>query len=515
MKKTLVLLLLVVFLVPSVSHGQTAKLVVQRISFDFIDADIRNVLRVLSEVGGRNIVVAEDVKGKVTMKLENVPLDEAFDVILKNNDLAKVEEENVIRIVTLKKLNEEKDRDSKQRLDFLKEKEARDKAEEEFVTETVFINYADVSDVAKMIKGEAVPNSLPTTSSPIPGVSPTPPPTTPASGTAGQASKGLLTPNGIVTVVPWNNALIIRDRKDVVATIVKLIKDHDVAPVQVQIEARIVQATSSFSKELGIAWGMNAGRQLLGQPANVSGAQTVTTSSSSSSSSSSSGSSITATPDVGNYGTRAGAIAFPYILNLPAPDVAAGGGGAMGLYLGGVNSSFQLDLVLSALEANGKGKIISNPKVITSDNRPAKVSQGTQIPYQTSSGNLGTNIQFISADLSLEVTPHVTKDGNIRLTVVAKKDDPDFDPRFTAGTPGISTNEASSEMLIKDGQTVVIGGIYEVSKTDNENGIPVLKDIPLLGWLFKNNVKQDNKSELLIFVTPTILQNLYAEQREK
>ena len=189
-------------------------------------------------------------------------------------------------------------------------------------------------------------------------------------------------------------------------------------------------------------------------------------------------------------------------------------GGALGLFLGGVNDSFQLDVVLSALEANGKGKIISNPKVITSDNRPAKVSQGTQIPYQTSSGTLGTNIQFISADLSLEVTPHVTKDGNIRLTIVAKKDDPDFDPRFTAGTPGISTNEASSEMLIKDGQTVVIGGIYMVSKTDNENGIPLLKDIPLLGWLFKNNVKQENKNELLIFVTPTIIQNLYAEQRD-
>jgi len=489
MKKALVLLLLVVFLVPSVTIGQTARQAMQRVSFDFIDADIRNVLRVLSEVGARNIVVAEDVKGKVTIKLENVPLDEAFDVILKNNDLAKIEEENVIRIVTIKKLNEEKDRDTKQRLDFLKEKEAKDKAEEEFVTDTVFVNYADVSDVAKMIKGEAVPNSLPSTSTPIPGASPTPAPT-PAAGAAGAAgSKGLLTPNGVVTVVPWNNALIIRDRKDTVATVVKLIKDHDVPPVQVQIEARIVQATSSFSKELGIAWGMNAGRQLFGQPANVSGQQTVTTSSLNTSSSSSATSSITATPVVGNYGIRGGVTAFPYIVNLQAPDVGSGSGGAMGLFLGGVNDSFQLDLVLSALEANGKGKIISNPKVITSDNRPAKVATGTQIPYQSSSGNLGTNIQFISADLSLEVTPHVTKDGNVRLTIIAKKDDPDFDPRFIAGTPGISTNEASSEMLIKDGQTVVIGGIYQVTKTDNENGIPLLKDIPLLGWLFQNNVR--------------------------
>ncbi len=155
MKKALVLLLLVVFLVPSVSIGQAVKQATQRVSFDFIDADIRNVLRVLSELGTKNIVVAEDVKGKVTIKLENVPLEEAFDVILKNNDLARIEEENVTRIVTVKKLNDERDRETKQRLDFLKEKEAKDKAEEEFVTETVFVNYADVADVAKMIKGES------------------------------------------------------------------------------------------------------------------------------------------------------------------------------------------------------------------------------------------------------------------------------------------------------------------------------------------------------------------------
>ncbi len=510
MKKALVLLLLVVFLVPSVSIGQSAKQATQRISFDFIDADIRNVLRVLSEVGTKNIIVAEDVKGKVTIKLENVPLEEAFDVILKSNDLAKVEEENVIRIVTVKKLNEERDRETKQRLEFLKAREARDKAEEEFITETVFVNYADVADVAKMIRGENVSTSLPGTSNPIPGASP--PPAAPASAASSAASKGLLTPNGVITVVAWNSALIIRDRKDTVAAVVKLVKEHDVPPVQVQIEARIVQATSTFSKELGVQWGMNAGGSLFGKPLNVSGQQTVTTGTSSSSSGTSS---ITATPTVGNYGIRGGTIAFPYAVNLQAPDVAAGSGGALGLFLGGVNDSFQLDVVLSALEATGKGKIISNPKVITSENRPAKISQGTQIPYQSSSGNLGTNIQFISADLSLEVTPHVVKDGNIRLTITAKKDQPNFDPRFTTGAPGIDTREASTELLIKDGQTVVIGGIYEVTKNENENGIPLLKNIPLLGWLFKNNVKVENKNELLIFVTPSILKNLYAEQRDK
>jgi type IV pilus assembly protein PilQ len=506
MKKVLILLILASFVIPCASSAQLARQTTQqRISFDFIDADVRNVLRVLSEVGKKNIIVAEDVKGKVTIKLEDVPLDEAFDVIMRNNDLAKIEEENVVRVVTIKKLNEERERETKQRLEFLKEKEAKDKSEEEFVTETVFVNYADVSDVAKMIRGET-PSKTAATPGANAGAT-----STPAATTTVQKTKGLLSPTGIVTEVPWNSALIIRDRKETAASIVKLVREHDVPPVQVQIEARIVQATSTFSKELGVQWGMNAGGTAFGgRSINVSGQQTVT-----SSSSSSSGSSTSATADTGNYGIRSGATVFPYAVNLAAPSVGAGSGGALGLFIGGLNDSFQLDVVLSALEANGKGRIISNPKVITSENRLAKVSQGTQIPYQSSSGNLGTNIQFVPADLSLEVTPHVAKDGNIRLTIVAKKDQPNFDARFTTGTPGIDTREASTELLVRDGQTVVIGGIYEVTKNENENGIPFLKNIPLLGWLFKNNVKNENKSELLIFVTPTILRNLYSEQRDK
>ena len=463
MKRILILLLFAIFLLPCrpcLAQLAREQISSQRISFDFIDADVRNVLRVLSEVGKKNIVIADDVKGKVTIKLDNIPLDEAFDVIMRNNDLAKIEEENVVRIVTIKKLNEEKERAAKQRLDFLKEKEAKDKSEEEFVTETVFVNYADVADVARMIKGESPVQ--PAAAGSTPGTTPAPPAATPTA----EKTKGLLSPNGVVTVVPWNSALIIRDRKDTAESIVKLIKEHDVPPVQIQIEARIVQATSSFSKELGVQWGINAG----GNRINVSGQQAVSPN-------------PTSTPvaTTGTYATRNGQAVFPYAVNLAAPDVGAGSGGALGLFLGGLNDSFQLDVVLSALEANGKGKIISNPKVITSDNRVAKVSQGTQIPYQSSSSNLGTSIQFVSADLSLEVTPHVTKDGNIRLTIDAKKDQPDFDPRFTTGAPGIDTREASTEMLIRDGQTVVIGGIYEVTNTDNKNGIPVLQGHPPFG----------------------------------
>jgi len=171
----------------------------------------------------------------------------------------------------------------------------------------------------------------------------------------------------------------------------------------------------------------------------------------------------------------------------------------------------QLDLILSALESQSKGKIISNPKVITSDNHVARVTQGTEIPYQSSSAQLGTNIMFKLAVLELEVTPHVTRDGNIRMIIRAKNDQPDFNPAFPV--PAVDKKEAVSELLVRDGETVVMGGIYIATQTTDTEGIPVLKDIPFLGWLFKHQGKVDNKQELLIFVTPTLLKNVYAEQR--
>ncbi len=184
----------------------------------------------------------------------------------------------------------------------------------------------------------------------------------------------------------------------------------------------------------------------------------------------------------------------------------------MGIYVGSLTDSLQLDMVLSALEAQGRGKVISNPKVVTSENRVARITQGTEIPYQSSSAQLGTNIMFKLAVLELEVTPHLIKDGNIRLTIRAKKDEPNFDSRFPV--PAVTKREAVTELLVRDGETVVLGGIYEVTQQDTTSGLPVLKDIPLLGWLFKHTAKTDNKTELLIFITPTLLKNLYAKAGE-
>jgi len=468
MRRKFLLYLILLLIGPAVAFGQVSKqAAIPKISFDFLDADLKNVLRVLSEVSKKNIVIAEDVKGKVTIKLDNVSFDEALDAILKNYELAKIEDENILRIVPSKKYYDERDRDRKDRVEFLKEKEARQKLEEEFITETVFINYADAQDVEKMIRGEESKD---------------------------KKIKGLLSANGAVTMVKWTNALIIKDTRDNVQEITKRIKEHDVPPAQIQIEARIVQASTDFSKELGIQWGGSYKTRVRGRDVELGGMKQVTDTS--------------VTAATGNSGIRDTTVAFPYNLNLPAA-MGAGGAGGLGIFIGALGDSLLLDVQLSALESSGKGKIVSNPKVITSDNQPAKISQGQQIPYQIQTQN-GPQTEFKDAVLSLEVTPHVTKDGNIRLKIKATKDRPI--QILGSPIPGIDKKEAVSEVLIKDGDTAVLGGIYEAEDSDGDNGLPFLKNLPLLGWLFKSETKTNVKRELLIFITPVVLKNQYRQE---
>jgi type II secretory pathway component HofQ len=278
MRRKFLLYLIILLIGPAVAFGQVSKqaAAIPKISFDFLDADLKNVLRVLSEVSKKNIVIAEDVKGKVTIKLDNVSFDEALDAILKNYELAKIEDENILRIVPSKKYYDERDR-----VEFLKEKEARQKLEEEFITETVFINYADAQDVEKMIRGEESKD---------------------------KKIRGLLSANGAVTMVKWTNALIIKDTRDNVQEITKRIKEHDVPPIQIQIEARIVQASTDFSKELGIQWGGSYQTRVGGRNVDLSGMKQVTGTSAQTE--------YTAATE--NLGIRNNTVAFPYNLNLPA-----------------------------------------------------------------------------------------------------------------------------------------------------------------------------------------------------
>ena len=467
MRKNIIVLLLMVLMVPSLSYGQLSRKPATKVSFDFMDADIRNVLRVLTDVSGKNIVISDDVKGKITIKLDNVSWDEALEMVIKNNDLAKIEEDNIIRVVSAKKFGEERERDRKERLEFLREKEQKQKLEEDFVQETVFINYVDVAEMDRVIRGDE-----------------------------SKKIKGLLSANGTVTLVKWTNSLIVKDTRENLEEIKKRVKEHDIKPAQVQIEARIVQASSTFVRELGVQWGARWAGSVGGKDVELTGGKTATGTGS-----------TTASSTVGQVGVRDGTGLFPYNVNMPAA-VAAGSGGVMGVFIGSATDSLQLDVQLSALESDGKLKIISHPKVITSDNKPAKISQGKQIPYATVSQN-GTQTQFADAFLGLEVTPQVTKDGNVRLKIKATKDSADLIGITLAG-PTIDKREATTEVIIKDGETAVIGGIYESTDNWTDDGVPYLRKIPLLRWLFNKEYKKHEKAELLFFVTPTILKNVYA-----
>jgi type IV pilus assembly protein PilQ len=465
-------------MMPLLVFGQVLKPPTSKVSFDFMDADVRNVLRVLSDVSKKNIVISEDVKGRVTIKLENVTYDEALDVILQGSDLARIDEGNVIRVVTAKRFYDERDRYRKDRAEILKEKDTKQKLEEEFVTENLFLNYLDATDVGVMLRG-------------MPGM---------PGAAAGTNTRGLLTPNGAVSVVKWTNAIILKDTRDNVEDLIKRIKDMDIPPAQVQIEARIVQATTNFSRDLGIQWGADYRTRVGGSNTELTGLRNAGTAGTPADSSA-----TTYNSPTGSLGMRNSTVAFPYNLNLPATP-AVGTPGGLGIFIGGLTDSLLLDTQLSALEAQGKGKIISCPKIITSHNQTAKISQGTQIPYQTISQNY-TTIEFKDAVLSLEVTPIVAKDGNIRLKIRATKDKPTVIAGATV--PGIDKKEAVSEVLIRDGETVVLGGIYESEDDSSESGLPGLKNIPLLGWLFKSSDVTKTKAELLIFITPTIIKNLY------
>ncbi len=478
-----VLFFLIILFIPLLCFSQSGKKAA-KVSFDFMDADVRNVVRILAEVASKNIVISDAVKGKITIKLDDVYWDEALDIVTATAGLRKVEADSIIQIVTAKEFEDDSKRRVGEREAFRKDRLERQKAGEEFVTETVYLNYVSPADMEKMLRG----GFLPAAGAPV---------------TAAQATKGFVSEYGTITQVQWNNALIIKDTKENVANMIRIVREHDRKPNQIQIDCKIVQATTNFSRELGIQWGINSTQtsNILGnKEVTVSGGRYATTVSDTSTT-------VASTVDLLGYRTGSGN-PIPYNLNLPAA-VGAGSGGTLGFYIGSATDSFQLDVQLSALEDEGKGRILSNPKVITSNNKKAIIQQGKSIPYKTYS-NSGTQTQFAEAVLGLEVTPSVTKDGFIRLEVLAKKDQADF-VNTSEGVPTIDKKQASTLLYVRDGETAVIGGIYEREEGSSENGIPGLKNIPLLGWLFKKQKNLDNRTELLIFITPRVVKNVYNE----
>lgn len=427
-----------------------------KIDIDMVDANITDIFRLIAEVSNFNIIASDDVKGTITLRLKSVPWDQAFDIILKSKNLGISRIGNVIRVAPLDILRKEKEA-------LLASKKAQEKMEP-LEIRFVPVNFSTASELESHVKG-------------------------------------VLTDRGSVSSEKRTNTLIIKDVKKGIADAESVIKNLDNAIPQVQIEARIVEAQSSFSRDLGIQWGIDANLNSDSSSKQVFG-------------SSSQNGQTPATPNA-QYGVTTDTLsanntvksqwpfqagATNYAVNLPAASTL----GALGFVVGrsGTNP-FILDLRLSAGEKAGRLKTISRPRVTTLDNKEAKIQQGESIPFETTSST-GTSVSFIDANLSLTVTPHITPDGSVLMMIKASRNSIGTF-RTSSGVPSINKKEASTEVLVLDGETTVIGGIIISETNDAESGIPYLKEIPLIGWIFKNKSIMDNQTELLIFITPTII----------
>jgi type IV pilus assembly protein PilQ len=413
----------------------------RKISLDLQDADLVNVMRLFAEVANLNIILAPDVKGRVTVRMVNIPWDQAMDIILKMNGLGYLLEDNVLRIASVGALTKEAEDESRS-------KEAKKKAED-LITRIVPINYSTAAVIEGTIKKS-------------------------------------LSPRGETVTDARTNTLIVKDIARNVDEVVSLIKLLDKPIPQIMIEARIVQANTNFSKQVGVQWGGKFTADAAhGNPTGLVFPNSITATG---------GPTMGATPS-GNGN---------FLVNMPAAAGAGTGGGAIGLTFGSINKALNLDLVLSALESTGEGKVISSPRVSALDNKEAKIEQGVSIPFSTTSAS-GTQIQFIDAKLSLVVTPHATPDNKIFLKIQATKNAPDTSLLGASGQPSIAKAEATTEILLADGETAVIGGILITEKNASYTKVPFFGDIPLIGWLFKTKTNTETKQELLIFVTPRLV----------
>jgi len=428
----------------------------QKVTFDFKDIDIRNALKLIAEMSDLNIIMSDDVDGKMTMRLVDVPWDQALDLILSARGLGKERQGNVMRIAPTKVLAEER----QNRLEALQGSEQL----EPLVTEFITLSYARVKDVKKMLSGASANSSKGGGASggSTGGAAP-------AGSSSSETTIGILSSRGSFLVDERTNTLIIKDTRDSVNNIKRLIATIDKPVEQVLIAARIVEATDNFSRELGVSWG--------GQVTGRSGSVKHT---------------------VGSVNPGG------FLVDLPAV-VGTGAGGIIGFSIGALNNAFNLDLELSAAEADKKIKILSNPRVVTTNLKTATIDSGKDVPFETVSQN-GTQVQFKKATLGLEVTPQITADKRVILHVVVTKDSV-LAPVGTSTNPVLSTKKVDTEIFMDNGETIVIGGVYTRDRQVTTNGVPGLSKIPILGWLFKKNFRQDNKTELLIFLTPKILES--------
>jgi len=442
----------------------------ERLTLNFQDIETRAVLQLLADTSGQNIVVSDSVQGNVTLRLQNVPWDQALDIVLRTKGLDKRREGNVIIVAPTEELA------AREKAELAARKDLQELAP--LRTEYVQVNYAKAADLAGLIK---------------------------SSGT-----NSLLSARGSVTIDERTNTLLVQDTADRLQDIRRLVSTLDIPIRQVLIEARIVVANDDFSRNLGVRFGATA----IGDQQSLGFGGTNSAGVVSSSGVGREDDDIVLQPNNNNApGGTPPAISLPavndrYMVNLPVANPA----GRIALTL--LDSDFIVDLELSAAQAEGRGQIVSAPRVVTANQREAVIEQGTEIPYQEASSSGATTIQFKKAVLALRVTPQITPDNRIIMDLTVSKDSVGqvIVTSFGVNVPSIDTREIVTQVLVNDGQTVVLGGIMETEFRETENKVPWLGDIPGLGLLFKNKSKTENKDELLIFITPRILRegaNIY------
>ena len=428
----------------------------EKLSLNFQSIDVRAVLQLLADFTGLNIVASDTVQGSITLRLKNVPWDQAMDIILKTRGLAMRQVGNVVLVAPSEELasREQLELEAKKQLEGLSP----------LRTEFFQVNYAKASDLVDILKADG--NSL-------------------------------LSERGSVTVDSRTNTLMIQDTQDKLDDIRSVIAKLYVPVRQVLIEARIVVANDDFSRELGSRFGVTSVGNNSGGIAAVSGSAT--------------GTDTMVNSALSNYSTTGQAypVATPTLTDRLNVNLAATSSSAGRFALAILGSDYLVDLELSALQSEGRGEVVSNPRVITSNQKEATIKQGVQIPYQESSSSGASTVSFKDATLSLGVTPQITPDDRVNMELKVSKDNVGT---IYNGVPSIETRSVTTQVLIDNGDTVVLGGIYEQSKVDGIEKIPFFGDLPVLGHLFRRDTKKDNKAELLIFVTPKILKEGMAAQ---
>jgi len=420
-----------------------------RLSLNFQDIEVRSVLQLLADFTGKNMVVSDTVGGRITLRLRNVPWDQALDIILKTKGLSMRENDTVILVAPTEEIA------AREKLDLESTKQIEELAP--LRSELVRLSYSKADELAKILKAE---------------------------------DNRLLSERGNVTVDERTNTLLLQDTSAKLQELRELITQLDIPMRQVMIESRVVIANNDFARDIGVRFGYS--RYDAWGPRDVITGGTMPDG--------------YIPPEGSNFPGfyPGGGEATGLLVNLPKVLGGARGGG-LGLIVGKIGS-YLLQLELTAMQQEGKGEVVSSPRVITADQTKAIIKQGKEIPYQQATSSGATSVSFKEAVLQLEVTPHITPDDRIRMDLLVKKDEADW-TRSVLGTPPLDKREVTTSVLVDNGETVVLGGVVDQNKSNKQEKIPFFGDIPFMGGLFRQTAIEDRNTELLIFVTPRILKS--------